>query len=117
MRLSLAGHPPPVLAAPDLPARLLDIPPDPPVGFGLNTSHRGTATVELPPGALLAFYTDGLVERRGQVLDDGLAQLCGAISIESAAAVCANVMAVMIGIRPPQDDIALLVVRRTSPHT
>lgn len=113
MRLSLAGHLPPVLATPDHPARLLDVRPDPPIGFGLHPGPRASVTVELPAGAVLAFYTDGLVERRDRVLDDGLARLRAAVTPDAAITVCAHVMAVLIGTDPPQDDIALLVVRRT----
>ncbi|HEU5474719.1 MAG TPA: GAF domain-containing SpoIIE family protein phosphatase [Actinophytocola sp.] len=113
MRLSLAGHPAPVLAAPNQPTRLLDAAPDPPIGFGLATGHRGCVTVDLPPGAVLAFYTDGLVERRGHLLDDGLALLRDTVVPDSPAAVCAHVMSTLVGAQPANDDIALLVARRT----
>jgi phosphoserine phosphatase RsbU/P len=39
-------------------------------------------TVEVPPGAVICFYTDGLVERRGVVLDVGLERLCAAVAAE-----------------------------------
>ena len=62
LHLSSAGHPPPVLALPDHPAALLDMPSDPPIGVRGGLRRRAT-TITLPPGALLCFYTDGLVER------------------------------------------------------
>jgi serine phosphatase RsbU (regulator of sigma subunit) len=45
-----------------------------PIGVG-QTSHYQEATVSVPPNATLVAFTDGLVERRGEVLDVGLARL------------------------------------------
>jgi putative methionine-R-sulfoxide reductase with GAF domain len=114
LRLSLAGHLPPVLAVPDRPAAFVDVPVGPPVGFGLATGHRRSGSVELPPGGVIAFYTDGLVERRDKPLDDGLALLRESIITGAPEAVCARVMKAMVGMRPAQDDVALLVMRRTA---
>jgi serine phosphatase RsbU (regulator of sigma subunit) len=69
-------------------------------------------TVKVPPGALLCFYTDGLVERPETPLDEGLAGLCQAVAAEPPEDVCAAVMAAMVGAEPARDDIALLVLRR-----
>lgn len=110
---SLAGHLPPLLATPDQPAGFLDVPVDPPVGFGLAITGRRTHTIDLPTGALLVFYTDGLVESRDLLLDDGLAKLRDSVVIDAPEAVCAQVMATMVGTHPAQDDIALLVARHT----
>ena len=111
LRLSSAGHLAPVLAVPGRPTALLDVPADPPLGvrFGLR---RRTSTVELPPGALLALYTDGLVERRDRTLDEGLRRLCASVTADPPDAVCATVMANLIGSQPPDDDVALLIARR-----
>jgi serine phosphatase RsbU (regulator of sigma subunit) len=70
------------------------------------------STVQIPPGALLCFYTDGLIERPGQLIDDGLARLCQAVTAEPPEAACAAVMGAMAGGEPARDDIALLMVRR-----
>jgi len=112
--LSNAGHPPPVVAGPNQPAEFLDVPVDPPIGFGLATTGRRSREVTLPPGGLIVFYTDGLVESREQLLDDGMARLREAVTVDSAEGVCAHVMSTMIGTRPAADDIALLTVRRTA---
>ena len=69
-------------------------------------------TVDVPPGALLCFYTDGLVERRGSALDVGVKRLCGALVAGPVESVCASVMAQLIGGEAPGDDVALLVIRR-----
>ncbi len=111
MRVSLAGHLPPIVAAPGEDARLLRLPVDVPVGVG-HTKTRESATVALPERGVLLLYTDGLVERRGEPIDDGLRRLCGAVVPGPAEAVCARVMARM-DIADAEDDIALLAVART----
>jgi len=68
--------------------------------------------VKIPPGALLCFFTDGLVERPGEVIDDGLARLCRVIAAELPDVVCSAVMGALIGSEPARDDVALLVMRR-----
>ncbi|HEY2063927.1 MAG TPA: GAF domain-containing SpoIIE family protein phosphatase [Amycolatopsis sp.] len=112
--LSLAGHPPPVLAEPGCPARLVDVPPDVPVGLGLATSGRRDTVIGLPPGSLLALYTDGLVERRGEIFDEGLRRLVGAVTTGAPEAVCARVMSALVGTTAAEDDVALLAVSRTA---
>ena len=52
-------------------------------------------------------------QRRDRPLDDGLALLRGSAVIDSAEAVSAHLMAAMVGDHPVEDDIALLVIRRT----
>jgi phosphoserine phosphatase RsbU/P len=112
--VSLAGHLPPVLATPDQPAVFVDAPVDPPVGFGLAITGRRAHTITLPAGAILVLYTDGLVESRDVLLDDGLDKLRQSVVIDSPEAVCAQIMAAMVGTHPAQDDIALLVARHTT---
>ncbi|MFI5562517.1 PP2C family protein-serine/threonine phosphatase [Amycolatopsis japonica] len=109
MAISLAGHLPPVLAPPDGPSVFVDAPVDPPIG--VTGPRRRRTVVELPPGAVLAFYTDGLVERRDQLIDVGLQRLAGVVSADQPGVVCARVMAALVGNTPAQDDIALLVAR------
>jgi serine phosphatase RsbU (regulator of sigma subunit) len=113
--LSCAGHPPPLLVAPDRPAGFVDPPIDPPIGFGLAITGRHTHTVDLPRGAVLVLYTDGLVERRDREIDFGFAQLQGSLAVASAEAVCGDLMVTMVGTHPSEDDIALLVIRDTDP--
>jgi sigma-B regulation protein RsbU (phosphoserine phosphatase) len=113
--LSLAGHLPPVLARPGEPGRLVDVPPDPPIGLTIGLPERRTTVIELPPGGVLAFYTDGLVERRDRPVDVGMAELAAALEPGEPERVCARLMATMIGARPAQDDVALLVVHRPGP--
>ena len=110
--LALAGHLPPVLAVPGEPAHHVDPPLGPPIGHNLAVTGRRSTTLHLPPGALLAFYTDGLVERRGLDLDVRLEQLRRQVTPETAETVCAAIMAKLVGHEPATDDIALLTARR-----
>ncbi|GFH37768.1 SpoIIE family protein phosphatase [Streptomyces pacificus] len=66
-----AGHLPPVLVEPGEEALMLDVPPGMPLGVGGEPFEE--VQVELPEGALLALYTDGLVESRDHPLEEGLA--------------------------------------------
>jgi hypothetical protein len=59
-------------------------------------------------------YTDGLIERRGEVLDVGLGRLCRAVTADSSEIVCRTVMHDLIGSRSPEDDVAMIVVSRMS---
>ena len=111
LHLSSAGHPPPVLAIPDRAAVLLDVPSDHPVGVPGGLQRRAT-TINLPPGAMLCFYTDGLVERRDSSLDNGLGRLCASVVAGPVESVCTEIMARLVGDDIPGDDVALLAVRR-----
>ncbi|HEV7652404.1 MAG TPA: GAF domain-containing SpoIIE family protein phosphatase [Actinophytocola sp.] len=114
VRVALAGHLPPVLAVPGRPAVYTDVPVGPPVGQWLAIDGRRAATIELPSGALLALFTDGLVERRDALLDERLEQLRAIVVPAPPEAVCARVMATMVGTRAASDDIALLVAQHTT---
>jgi len=109
VQCSVAGHLRPCLAVPGRPTRVVDLPVDLPLGTGQLEIQRHNTTFALPPGAVLACYTDGLVERRGEVIDDGIDRLRGMIEADSAETVCAKVMAAL-GEEQPIDDIALLTI-------
>jgi len=115
-RICLAGHYPPVVAVPEQPAELADIAPGLLIGAAPG-AQRPVTTLEIAAGTLVCFYTDGLIERRDQTIDDGLARLCQAVTAQPPDAACAAVMAALVGNTPVRDDIALLMVRRTPPVT
>ncbi|MGD0553836.1 MAG: SpoIIE family protein phosphatase [Streptosporangiaceae bacterium] len=110
---SRAGHPPPVLVLPAGAAKLLDLPPGLPLGLG-EEAFEETLT-SLPVGATLALYTDGLVESRIRPIDEGLADLCTALTdalsdpLATLDAVCETVITrlAMNG----GDDITLVLAR------
>jgi hypothetical protein len=109
--VSLAGHPPPVIAARDERV-LVTAPADPPLGSA-SPRPRRSVTVDLAAGAVVALYTDGLVERRGESIVEGLERLRATVVPDDAERVARTVMARMVGGHAPEDDIALVVVRRT----
>ena len=73
-----AGHPPPVLRAPDGEVLTLDAKPGAMLGIPLQ-QRIADHTAPLPPGSTLALYTDGLVERRAQGIDPGIRRLTEAL--------------------------------------
>ncbi len=125
VRWSNAGHPPPIVLRPDgrvevldaggtaavagVPVRaegdlLLGIDPD---------SPRRTSSTVLPRGSTVLLYTDGLVERRGQSLDEGVAALVTALGEcedYSLDELCDSVVARLLP-DEPEDDVALVAVR------
>jgi serine phosphatase RsbU (regulator of sigma subunit) len=110
LRLSSAGHYPPVIAAPGERGAVAKIGVDAPIGVA-DSVPRHVTTLTLVPGSAVCFYTDGLVERRNAPIDDGLARLRGAVSAMPPEAVCVSVMGALVGREHPGDDIALLVLR------
>ena len=115
MHICLAGHFPPVIASPGRPAALARVETGVIIGVA-DPVRRPVTTVPIQPGTLLCFYTDGLIERPGELIDDGLARLCDATTAQSPEVACAAVMQALVGSGPARDDIALLMVRRQADH-
>ena len=113
LTIALAGHPPPVIAAPNEPAEVADIRPGPPLGVG-SGNRPGSTTRPLTPGTTVALYTDGLVERRGESITVGIERLRAAISPAHPRDVTATLMHQLVGGTIARDDIALVVMRRTA---
>jgi hypothetical protein len=68
-----AGHLPPVLSLPDGTTRVPELPAG--QSLGLGPAVYGEARIKLPPGAIVALYTDGLVETRSRSFDQGIIAL------------------------------------------
>jgi PAS domain S-box-containing protein len=111
-----AGHPDPVLITPEgevvaLSGASADL------LLGLDPSaDRAECVVGLEPGATVLLYTDGLVERRGQGLDEGLAQLRGVLRQLDVPTIGLDELCdeLLLRMRPPgrrEDDVALVAVR------
>ncbi|MFF3400608.1 SpoIIE family protein phosphatase [Streptomyces sp. NPDC002659] len=105
-----AGHLPPVLVEPGEEALLLDVPPGMPLGVGGEPFEE--VEVELAEDALLALYTDGLVESRDHPLDEGLRAFRAALTdpVRPLEDVCDHVLNTL-DTRHGEDDIALLMAR------
>jgi serine phosphatase RsbU (regulator of sigma subunit)/anti-sigma regulatory factor (Ser/Thr protein kinase) len=111
-RLSCAGHPPPVVAYPDGRVELLEAARGLPLGTGIDSKYRQEA-IELPAGTVLVLYTDGLIERRGKSIDDGLADLRVAVAgaPKNPDELLDHVLERVVGGGERRDDIALLAAR------
>ncbi|MFD7135849.1 SpoIIE family protein phosphatase [Streptomyces sp. NPDC059894] len=111
---SSAGHLPPVLVHPSGRVELLDRATDPPLDARPDPVPRPQATTFFDTGATLALYTDGLVERRHEGIDTGLARLAEALARHRTEDPESLADAVLLELLPPggtTDDTALVIVR------
>lgn len=111
-RFASAGHLPPLLLQAGGGARFLAHTPPPPLGVAGHARFESWET-PLAPGDGVLLYTDGLVERRGEPIDVGLARLREALAQEPAdlEQLSSVILARATGGRGPRDDAALLAVR------
>ncbi|MFI6050004.1 SpoIIE family protein phosphatase [Streptomyces violascens] len=113
-----AGHLPVLVRHEDGTVHRAADPTGPPLGTGgwLHTS----GTIALPPGATAVLYTDGLVERRGEDIDEGVAALERALSgaVGTPQVVCDRLIRSLGVTAEHDDDVAVLVCQhpaRTGP--
>lgn len=111
---SCAGHPWPLILAPDQPPTFLTDGRREPVGISDTPPAPNTATHLIDPGCVVILYTDGLVERRGESIDEGFARL------QRASASCTDLPVGQIcdelleQMAPPggyTDDVVVLALR------
>jgi serine phosphatase RsbU (regulator of sigma subunit)/anti-sigma regulatory factor (Ser/Thr protein kinase) len=111
--LASAGHPPPVLRRAGIlgeppTAELVKVPPGAPLGLG---GRWQTGVVRLEPGDTILMFSDGVVERRGRALADGLDALVAAAAGSPGSdprSLCALATAAVPG--TTDDDVAVLAV-------
>ena len=112
LRWSNAGHLPPLVVGPDGAQQVLSAPG---LMLGVDpTATRADAEVVLEPGSTVLLYTDGLVERRDQVFDEGIEQLQRALAGLRQRPVEDLSDALLAGMLPAEraeDDVALVAVR------
>ncbi|MFI9274998.1 SpoIIE family protein phosphatase [Kitasatospora sp. NPDC052896] len=108
--LAGAGHLPPVVMAADGNARTLDLPPGVPLGVGGVAFESVDFT--LGEGGILALYTDGLVERRGEDIDQGIDALRRTLAERGRTleAHCDAVVSTLVR-GGTEDDIAMIMAR------
>jgi PAS domain S-box-containing protein len=114
---SSAGHPPPILVNSDRSVRLIDDGHTIPLGVRTDWL-RPEGTLVMPARSTLLLYTDGLVERRGVSLDDGIARATGLVQEGRAAALEGLASQIMSRLAPSSgypDDVALLLYRQPAP--
>ncbi len=115
VRWSNAGHPVPLLLHPDGTAELLTTAPELLLGTG-HSGERSDHQAVLPTDSTLLLYTDGLVERRGCVIDEGLELLRATVQTlpaDNLEAFC-DALIDRMGYHG-DDDIALLALRAHDP--
>ncbi|HEY7718645.1 MAG TPA: MASE1 domain-containing protein [Pedococcus sp.] len=120
LRLSNAGHPPPLVVggvAGGSEARFLLDGLAPPLGAA-SLEHFGECSAALPDGATLLLYTDGLVERRGASISEGLDRLALTAVTHAGLGVdelCDGVLSSLVVPHGNRDDVAVVALRRRRP--
>jgi anti-sigma regulatory factor (Ser/Thr protein kinase)/putative methionine-R-sulfoxide reductase with GAF domain len=110
MRLATAGHLPPLLIANGR-TSVIEITPAAPLGAFPYSSY-GERELVLGEGDMLMLFTDGLVERRGESVNNGIDELLRAVrGARSAEDACANAFAALVPPEGLDDDVALVTVQ------
>ena len=105
------GHVPPLVVGPGGEVTRLDG-GAPPLGVRGITYREETAT--LAPHSTILVYTDGLIEARGESIDDGLARVTAVLAQsgdDPIDGLVDRVLAAVLAGRTPEDDIALVALR------
>ncbi|MFB9351508.1 SpoIIE family protein phosphatase [Streptomyces heliomycini] len=110
LTVAAAGHPAPALLLPDGTCRLIHVNAGPPLGVG-GLPFEATE-LQLPEGAVVALYTDGLIEGRDRDIDRATEALCRALEVpaDSLESLCDGVLKDVLP-EEPGDDVALLLAR------
>ncbi|HEX5367423.1 MAG TPA: SpoIIE family protein phosphatase [Acidimicrobiales bacterium] len=114
LRYATAGHPPPVLREPGGTVGAL-------TGgrhslLGIEVVPRSEGEVPFPVGSTLVAYTDGLIERRDASIVTSIEELVtqvGAADAGDPDGLADTLLAARPTPRPPEDDVAIVVVHRT----
>jgi serine phosphatase RsbU (regulator of sigma subunit) len=111
-----AGHPSPLLVRSGRAEPLAAGPHGPVVGID-QTVRYGSSSERLKKDDFIVFYTDGLVERRGENLDVGIDRLCGRVADLSQSDLdmqCERIVLDLVGANP-RDDAAIVVAHYEGP--
>ncbi|MDX3060193.1 SpoIIE family protein phosphatase [Streptomyces sp. NE06-03E] len=112
-----AGHLPILVCNEDGTVHRAEDPTGPPLGTGGTGGTGGwvhtSGTIPLPPGSTAVLYTDGLVERRSEDIDEGVAALERALSGARGTpqVVCDRLIRSLGVTAEHDDDVAVLVVQ------
>jgi anti-sigma regulatory factor (Ser/Thr protein kinase) len=110
-----AGHPPPLLVV-DGKTEYLDAAGSQPLALPIRT--RVQARITAPPDAMLVWYSDGLVERRRQIIDvglDRLAAIAGTLTSADPQFWCDTLLDGMTAGQLVTDDIVVACLRLAGP--
>ncbi len=109
-----AGHPPIIVMPSGGPAQIVEGARGGLLGYGMTTE----ANLSLPfdRGDVIVMFTDGLVEVRDKSIDDGIQQLVVAVEAVrhlTSQEMCETLVTTLTSGRDVDDDIAMLVLRRS----
>lgn len=113
MRWANAGHPPPLVIHPD--GTVAELGPwRGELMLGVDhTTPRTESVITLDRGSTVLLYTDGLIERRGADLDEGMERLRRAATDMAGHPLdelCDELIAGLVD-TTPEDDVALVAIR------
>jgi len=109
--VACAGHPPPLLLGADGSSKLADC--DTGVVLGVIGGHYAESRIPFSAGDRIVLYTVGLMERRGETIDDGLDRLVrAATGVPGLSGLRSHLVDELVGAGQPRDDVALLLAQR-----
>lgn len=110
--MASAGHLPPLVASGDGVSVMYEV-RGIPIGFVSQRAKRASVAIRLRPEETLVLYSDGLVERREETIDQGIARLAEALAVNSHMPLEALADALIESCMEPDntDDVALVCVR------
>ncbi|MBC3840809.1 SpoIIE family protein phosphatase [Streptacidiphilus sp. 4-A2] len=108
--IASAGHLPPVLVTPEDTPGWSSCPRE--SRWGIGGGEYQSVKITFPQDSTLVLYTDGLIERRGQDIDEGMALLCKTLSGpgRDLEEICDAVLAAL-ETQDAEDDIAVIMAR------
>jgi serine phosphatase RsbU (regulator of sigma subunit) len=115
LRYCRAGHPPPIVRMPDGRVVLLDASGGGPLCSAAGPRHNDE--IELPPGAILVAYTDGLIDWHETTLEQRIAELVAVVSgldSDDPEVILDTILERMSSTSPQTDDIAVLCLAVTN---
>ncbi|MFF9145065.1 SpoIIE family protein phosphatase [Streptomyces sp. NPDC014861] len=115
-----AGHVDPLVREADGSSRRVPVEGGLPLGLSAEFGRLDypVTTLELEPGQTLMLYTDGLVEKPGADLDEGLEWLSALVRRgPSDLQELADLLCEVVADRGGEDDVAILLLRRLGAYT
>ncbi len=112
-RYACAGHPPPLIVPPEGDPEIAWDGRSVPLDAVLGSAPRPQASVRLPEGGAILLYTDGLIERRRETLNEGIDRLIASVAAHRDEAVTGMSASVLRELRDAEhpDDVCLLTAR------
>lgn len=112
IKMASAGHLPPLLVRHEG-TEIIEVAEGTP--FGVGRLEREYVTLTLPPSSSLVAVTDGLVERRGEDIDDGVGRVVKATegtALWGAQRLLSHLTTVAAAEGVHDDDVTVLILRR-----